>query len=311
MVTPISIGAPGHEQHSAGTHIAGLAFGVILGWAGNNLQRQPQIETLVLSLFHNGDTECIGRKEPRSTPCSPKTESIVMVLLKLWTTLFPLLRSLLYAWLEPTRGFPVRRVYCVGRNYLAHVRELGHDEETPPFFFAKANSMIVEDGATIPYPPLTNNYHHEVELVVAIGEGGANISAEAALDHIYGYAVGFDMTRRDLQQTAAKKGHPWEIGKSFDQFRAVRTDTSCCSSRAHSAKERLQITVNGQVRQRSNLNLMIWDVPHIITHLSQQVTLQPGDLIYTGTPEGVSAVVSGDTMVGRIAKLGELTIKVA
>ena len=206
--------------------------------------------------------------------------------------------------------FPVRRIYCVGRNYLAHVRELGHDEESPPFFFAKANTMLVEDGATIPYPPLTNNYHHEVELVVGIGKSGANIPVESALDHVWGYAVGFDMTRRDLQQAAAKKGHPWEIGKSFDNS-APCGPLHPASQVGHIREGELQITVNGQVRQRSNLNLMIWDVPHIINHLSQQVTVQPGDLIYTGTPEGVGAVVSGDTMVGRIAKLGELTIKIA
>ena len=206
--------------------------------------------------------------------------------------------------------FPVRRIYCVGRNYLAHVREFGNDEKAPPFFFAKANSMIVEDGSTIQYPPLTGNYHHEVELVAAIGKAGANISAESALDHVYGYAVGFDMTRRDLQQAAAKKGHPWEIGKSFD-------NSSPCgpvhpvSEVGHMKEGEIRITVNGQVRQHSDLNLMIWDVPHIISQLSQQVILEPGDLIYTGTPEGVSAVVSGDTLVGSIAKLGTLTIKIA
>ena len=206
--------------------------------------------------------------------------------------------------------FPVRRIYCVGRNYLAHVREMGHDEKSPPFFFAKASDMIVEDGATVEYPPLTNNYHHEVELVVAIGKGGANIPVEAALDHVYGYAVGFDMTRRDLQQAAAKKGQPWEIGKSFDRSAPCGTIYPVAKV-GHLSEGELQITVNGQVRQQSNLNLMVWDVPHIINHLSQQVRLEPGDLIYTGTPEGVSAVVAGDVMVGRIDKLGELTITVA
>ena len=206
--------------------------------------------------------------------------------------------------------FPVRRIYCVGRNYLAHVREMGHDEKSPPFFFAKASDMIVEDGATVEYPPLTNNYHHEVELVVAIGKGGANIPVESALDHVYGYAVGFDMTRRDLQQAAAKKGHPWEIGKSFDRSAPCGTIYPVAKV-GHLSEGELQITVNGQVRQQSNLNLMVWDVPHIINHLSQQVRLEPGDLIYTGTPEGVSAVVAGDVMVGRIDKLGELTITVA
>lgn len=206
--------------------------------------------------------------------------------------------------------FPVRRIYCVGRNYLAHVREFGNDEKNPPFFFAKAGDMIVEDGATVPYPPLTSNYHHEVELVAAIGKGGSNIAVESAVGHVFGYAVGFDMTRRDVQQAAAKKGHPWEIGKSFDQS-APCGPIYPVANVGHLQEGEIEIAVNGQMRQRSDLNLMIWDVPNIISQLSQQVALQPGDLIYTGTPEGVGPVVSGDVMVGRIAKLGELTIKVA
>ena len=209
-----------------------------------------------------------------------------------------------------TARFPVHRIYCVGRNYLAHVREFGNDEKNPPFFFAKANDMIVEDGSTVPYPPLTNNYHHEVELVVAIGKGGANIPVESALSHVFGYAIGFDMTRRDVQQAAGKKGHPWEIGKSFDQS-APCGPIHPVTQVGHLQEGEIEIAVNGTVRQQSDLNLMIWDVPNIINQLSQQVTLQPGDLIYTGTPEGVGPVVSGDVMVGRIAKLGELTIKVA
>jgi fumarylpyruvate hydrolase len=206
--------------------------------------------------------------------------------------------------------FPIHRIYCVGRNYLAHVREFGNDEKNPPFFFAKASDMVVQDGATVPYPPLTSNYHHEVELVTAIGEGGANIPVESALDHVFGYAIGFDMTRRDIQQAAAKKGHPWEIGKSFDQS-APCGPIYPVTKVGHLQQGEIEIAVNGQMRQHSDLNLMIWDVPNIISQLSQQVTLQPGDLIYTGTPEGVGPVVSGDVMVGRIAQLGELTIKVA
>jgi fumarylpyruvate hydrolase len=206
--------------------------------------------------------------------------------------------------------FPVHRIYCVGRNYLAHVREFGNDEKAPPLFFAKANDMIVENGSTIPYPPLTGNYHHEVELVVAIGKGGADIAPETALDHIYGYAIGLDMTRRDLQQAAAKSGRPWEIGKSFDHS-APCSAIYPAAQVGHFSEGEIQITVNGVMRQQSDLNQMIWDIPHIVSHLSQQVTLAPGDLIYTGTPEGVGPVVSGDTMVGRIAKLGELTIRVA
>ncbi len=209
----------------------------------------------------------------------------------------------------PSR-FPVRRIYCAGRNYLAHVREFGNDEKAPPLFFSKAGDMIVESGSTIPYPSLTQNYHHEVELVVAIGKGGANIPPESALDHVYGYAIGFDMTRRDLQQAAAKSGRPWDIGKSFDHS-APCSAIHPAEQVGHFAEGEIQITVNGQVRQHSDVSLMIWDVAHIISHLSQQVALAPGDLIYTGTPEGVGPVVSGDTMVGRIAKLGELTIKIA
>jgi fumarylpyruvate hydrolase len=206
--------------------------------------------------------------------------------------------------------FPVHRIYCVGRNYLAHVREFGYDEKAPPFFFAKASDMIVDNGCTIPYPPLTQNYHHEVELVVAIRHGGANIPPESGLDHVYGYAIGLDMTRRDLQQAAAKTGRPWEIGKSFDHS-APCSAIHPAEQVGHFAEGEIQLAVNGHVRQQSDLSLMMWDVAHIISHLSQQVTMAPGDLIYTGTPEGVGPVVSGDTMVGRIAKLGELTIHVA
>jgi fumarylpyruvate hydrolase len=206
--------------------------------------------------------------------------------------------------------FPVRRVYCVGRNYLAHIREFGNDEKALPFFFAKAPDMIVESGITIPYPPLTQNFQHEVELVAAIGKAGANIPADQALDYVYGYAIGFDMTRRDLQQIASKSGRPWDIGKSFDHAApcgAIYPVTQV----GHLTEGEIKLAVNGQVRQQSDLNLMIWDVPHIIQHLSQQVALAPGDLIYTGTPEGVGPVVSGDTIVGHIARLGDLTIHIA
>jgi fumarylpyruvate hydrolase len=208
-----------------------------------------------------------------------------------------------------SQRFPVRRVYCVGRNYAAHAREFGHDEKLPPFFFAKAADMIVQDGATVPYPSITQNYHHEVELVAAIGQGGANISAANALKHVYGYAVGFDMTRRDVQQAAAKGGKPWEIGKSFDNSGPCGP-VYPASQVGHITSGKIEITVNGAVRQSSDINLMIWDVAHIIEHLSQQVTLEPGDLIFTGTPEGVSAVVKGDVLVGSIDKLGTLTIRI-
>lgn len=206
--------------------------------------------------------------------------------------------------------FPVRRIYCVGRNYLAHVRELGNDEKAPPLFFAKAPDMIVADGSTIPYPPLTQNLHHEVELVVGISVGGANISVDRALDHVYGYAVGFDMTRRDLQQAAAKAGRPWEIGKSYDNS-APCSAIYPASQVGHLNRGKIQITVNGQVRQDSDISLMMWNVAEIIHYLSLQVTLEPGDLIFTGTPEGVGPVVSGDEMAGSVEGLGQLKIKIA
>jgi fumarylpyruvate hydrolase len=205
--------------------------------------------------------------------------------------------------------FPVRRIYCVGRNYAAHAREYGHDEKLPPFFFAKAADMIVQNGGTMPYPSLTKDLHHEVELVAAIAKGGTNISGENALEHVYGYGIGLDMTRRDIQQAASKSGKPWEIGKSFD-YSAPCSEIHTVKEVGHITSGKIEITVNGQVRQSSDINLMIWDVAHIIEHLSKQVALVPGDLIFTGTPEGVGPVVTGDTLVGRIDKLGELTIKI-
>jgi len=205
--------------------------------------------------------------------------------------------------------FPVRRIYCVGRNYLAHVREFGNDEKAPPLFFAKAPDMVVQDGSTIPYPPLTQNYHHEVELVAAIGKRGANIPVDKALEHVYGYAIGFDMTRRDLQQAAAKSGRPWEIGKSFDHSGPCGA-VHPAAQVGHITKGAIQITVNGQVKQKSDIDQMMWNVAEIVHHLSLQVTLEPGDLIFTGTPEGVGPVVSGDELVGSIDGLGQLKIKI-
>lgn len=205
--------------------------------------------------------------------------------------------------------FPVRRIYCVGRNYLAHVKELGNDEKLPPLFFAKARDMIVENGSTIAYPPLTSNFHYEVELVVAMGKEGKDIPAGSALDYVYGYGVGLDMTRRDLQQAAAKAGRPWEIGKSFDQS-APCSAIHPAAKVGHITKGKIQLSVNGQLKQDSDINLMMWDVANIVNHLSAQVTLVPGDLIFTGTPEGVGPVVRGDTMVGSVEGVDTLTIKV-
>jgi len=211
-----------------------------------------------------------------------------------------------------SQRFPVRRIYCVGRNYLEHIRELGNDERQPPFFFAKHRDMIVQNGSTVFYPGLTKDYQHELELVVAMKSGGENISREEALSHVYGYAVGLDMTRRDLQTASRQKEQPWEIGKSFEQCAPCSAVTPLARlGGKHMTEGKIQLAVNGKTRQDGDLNLMIWDVPDIIRHLSTQVGLAAGDLIYTGTPAGVAAVVAGDKMVGSIAGLGELSINIA
>lgn len=206
--------------------------------------------------------------------------------------------------------FPVRRVYCVGRNYLEHIRELGNDEKEPPFFFAKHRDAIVPNRSSIAYPALTKDFQHELELVVAMKSGGAEIASDRALTHVFGYAVGLDMTRRDLQTASRQKQQPWEIGKSFDQAAPCSAVTPA-ERVGHLAKGRIWLTVNGKIRQDADLDLMIWKVPAIIAALSRQVSLAAGDLIYTGTPAGVAAVVKGDRMVGNIAGLEELAITVA
>jgi fumarylpyruvate hydrolase len=210
--------------------------------------------------------------------------------------------------------FPVNRIYCVGRNYEEHAKEMGFTGREPPFFFLKpANAAVVVDaGATgiIPYPSLTKNLHHEIELVVAIGTGGKNIKAADAQKHIYGYAVGLDMTRRDLQGEMKKQGRPWCIGKAYDDSAPIGPITPVAQAGDVNNAE-IYIQVNGKDRQRSNVAKLIWNVAETIEHLSAAWELQPGDLIYTGTPEGVNAVVSGDTMVGGVAGLPTLTVKVA
>ncbi|EAQ36056.1 fumarylacetoacetate (FAA) hydrolase [Nitrobacter sp. Nb-311A] len=189
--------------------------------------------------------------------------------------------------------FPVRRIWCVGRNYLDHIRELGNDERAPPFFFAKHADMIEADGAVIPYPPLTRDLHHEVELIVAMKSGGLRIPADTALNHVYGYAVGIDLTRRDLQNAARKQELPWEIAKSFDHA-APCGALQPAAKIGHPSKGRIWLTVNGREAQSGDLAQMIWNVPEIISRLSQQVALDAGDIIMTGTPAGVSALVPGD-----------------
>lgn len=211
-----------------------------------------------------------------------------------------------------TERFPVHRIYCVGRNYEEHAKEMGFTGREPPFFFMKpADSvLVVNTGETgdMPYPSLTKNLHHEIELVVAIGKGGKNISAADALSHIYGYAVGLDMTRRDLQNEMKKQGRPWCIGKGFDHSAPIGpiTPAALAGDVAHAE---IHVQVNGQDRQRSNTSQLIWNIAETIEHLSAAWELQPGDLIYTGTPEGVGAVVTGDTLVGAVAGLGELKVR--
>jgi len=210
--------------------------------------------------------------------------------------------------------FPVHRVYCVGRNYEEHAKEMGFTGREPPFFFLKPADTIVvaETGqtATIPYPSLTRNLHHEVELVVAIGQGGKNIRAADAHQHIFGYAVGLDMTRRDLQTEMKKQGRPWCIGKAFDQSAPIGPITPADQA-GDITQASLWIQVNGSDRQRSQISKLIWNISEIIEHLSAAWELQPGDLIYTGTPEGVAAVVGGDTMTAGVDGLVPIAVRVA
>lgn len=207
------------------------------------------------------------------------------------------------------RAFPVRRIWCVGRNYLEHIREMGNDERAPPFFFAKHADMVVADGATIPYPPLTKDLHHEVELVVALKSGGRNIAAGSALDHVYGYAVGIDLTRRDLQGAAKKKERPWEIGKSFDRS-APCGALQPAAKIGHPATGRIWLEVNGIEKQNGNLTELIWSVPEIIAKLSEQVALDAGDIILTGTPAGVGPLTPGDRIECGIDGVGTLKITI-
>jgi fumarylpyruvate hydrolase len=208
--------------------------------------------------------------------------------------------------------FPVNRVFCVGRNYAAHAREMGQDpDREPPFFFMKPAAAVV-DAATptsVPYPPKTRDYHHEIELVVAIGRGGRDIAQDQALAHVYGYAVGLDMTRRDLQLQARDKGRPWEFGKSFAQSAPIGA-LRRAQDVGHPAAAAISLTVNGQPRQASDIAKLIWSVAECVACLSAYETLEPGDLIMTGTPEGVNAVVAGDLMHGQISGLGAIEVRV-
>jgi fumarylpyruvate hydrolase len=210
-----------------------------------------------------------------------------------------------------SRRFPVNRIYCVGRNYADHAREMGHDpDREPPFFFMKPATSIVTDGKDMQYPSLTQDLHHEIEMVVAIGIGGSNIAPEDALNHVWGYGVGLDMTRRDLQGEAKKMGRPWDTGKAFDESApcASLVPVSQCG---HLAKGLINLKVNGVIKQEGDLTMMIWNVPDTIAYLSTLFALEPGDLIFSGTPAGVAAVKKGDVLEGYVAGLPILKTKIA
>jgi fumarylpyruvate hydrolase len=208
---------------------------------------------------------------------------------------------------------PIHRIYCVGRNYEDHANEMGFTGREPPFFFMKPADalVVVADGETgdMPYPTLTANLHHEIELVVAIGKAGKNIKATDAMDHVYGFAVGLDMTRRDLQNDLKKQGRPWCIGKAFDASAPIGPITPKEHVKGVEHAE-IKLDVNGDVRQISNVEKLIWNISETIEHLSAAWQLQPGDLIFTGTPEGVNAVKAGDLMEGSVAGLGSLKVRV-
>jgi fumarylpyruvate hydrolase len=209
------------------------------------------------------------------------------------------------------RRFPVRRVFCVGRNYAAHAREMGHDpDREPPFFFTKPADALVPGGGTIPYPPATSDLHHEVELVVALGQGGVNIPEGQALDHVFGYAVGIDLTRRDLQAEAKQLRRPWDMAKAFDRSAPISA-LRAAERIGHPERSPIRLEINGEVRQESTLAHHIWSVAETIAYLSGLVELAPGDLIFMGTPEGVAAVQRGDRLEASIEGVGELRVMIA
>ena len=224
------------------------------------------------------------------------------------STVFPAAPPVLAAILGVSEAFPVHRIYCVGRNYAAHRREMGGDDREPPFFFTKPADAIVSGGSAIAYPAATDNLHHEVELVVAIGVGGRDIPVDRALSHLFGYAVGVDLTRRDLQNAAKQKGHPWDSGKAFDQSAPLGPITPCTNQSWSGA---IRLTVNGVERQSATLGDMIWNVAEVISECSRLWRLLPGDLIYTGTPEGVGPLVRGDEVRAGIDGLEDLIFTIS
>jgi fumarylpyruvate hydrolase len=204
--------------------------------------------------------------------------------------------------------FPVRRIWCVGRNYADHAREMGHDpSREPPFFFQKPSDSVVPSGSTIAYPSMTKDLHHEIELVVCIGKGGRNIPLDQALDHVYGYALGLDMTRRDLQSEAKKLARPWEMGKSFDESCPI-TAVQPAAKIGHPKSGAIWVKVNGVTKQTGDLNQQIWQIDEAISYLSQYVALEPGDIIMNGTPAGVGPCQVGDTLTGHCDHVGDISI---
>lgn len=209
-----------------------------------------------------------------------------------------------------TAAFPVHRIYCVGRNYAAHAREMGKDPNAePPFFFTKPADAVVPNGSTVAYPPATANFHHEIELVIAIGLEGHNIPRERALEHIFGYAVGIDLTRRDLQLKARDMGRPWDWGKAFDSS-APCTAIHPVAGAKHPAKGRIWLSVNDVIRQESDVADMIWGIADIVSLISMAMVLKPGDLIFTGTPEGVGPLQPGDVVKGGVDGIDEIHIQI-
>jgi len=209
------------------------------------------------------------------------------------------------------QGYPVHRIYCVGRNYSDHVKEMGGDPKSePPVFFSKPADAIVIENNPVAYPLATNDVHHEVELVVALGQGGKNIGRDAALGCVFGYAVGVDLTRRDLQAMAKKQGRPWDVAKGFDQSAPISPINPLSNLISHPHQGSITMKVNGELRQNANLNEMIWSVTEIICELSKYYELRAGDLIFTGTPAGVSAIKAGDILRAEIERVGSLEFRI-
>lgn len=208
---------------------------------------------------------------------------------------------------ESEARFPVRRIFCVGRNYAAHAREMGRDpDREPPFFFTKPADAVVDDNQQIPYPPQSKNFHYEGEMVVAIGTGGRNISEGDSLSHVWGYGIGNDLTRRDLQRAARELGRPWDWGKAFDNS-AICGPLHQAEKVGHPSEGSIKTLVNGEVKQDADLNELIWSIPEVISILSHSIALKPGDLIYSGTPAGVDALQPGDVCEVSVVGLGTLT----